>query len=180
MKHERIFFIGPMGAGKSTVGKRLARELGWTFVDLDQLIEEDAGAAIPLIFDIEGEAGFRARETQALQSQAHRSQIVVATGGGAILAPANHHWLRFGIVVYLEAPVELQLERLARDHTRPLLRTPDREQRLRDLAAIRNPIYASLADVRISADRHGPGPTARRVMAGLLASFPDIEVIHAS
>lgn len=173
MSFERIFFIGPMGAGKSTVGKRVARQLNWTFVDLDRCIESDAGATVSLIFEVEGEAGFRARETQALANQSARKNVVVATGGGAVLAHSNHEWLRSGVIVYLEAPVELQLERLARDHTRPLLQTPDRAERLRRLAEVRNPIYAALADVRITADRHGPGPTARRVLAALQQCFPD-------
>lgn len=173
MSFERIFFIGPMGAGKSTVGKRVARQLNWTFVDLDRVIESDAGAAVSLIFEVEGEAGFRARESAALANQATRQRVVVATGGGAILAPANHDSLRSGVIVYLEAPVELQLERLSRDHTRPLLQTPDRAERLQRLAEVRNPIYAALADVRIAADRHGPGPTARRVLAALQHHFPD-------
>ncbi len=179
MSFERIFMIGPMGAGKSTVGKRVARRLEWTFVDLDKCIELEAGASVALIFEMEGEAGFRSRESAALALQAQKSRVVVATGGGAVLAPQNHATLRSGVVVYLEATVELQLERLARDRSRPLLQTPDRAERLRLLAEARNPIYGALADVRIAADRFGPGPTAGRVLAALVQRYPEYS-IHAT
>lgn len=160
-----LFLIGPMGAGKSTVGKRLARDLGLRFVDLDHEIEVEAGSSIPVLFELEGEAAFRARESAALARYCALQGIVLATGGGCILAAGNQQLLRdHGFVLYLEAPVELQLERLARDHTRPLLRTPDRGQKLRDLAEQRNPIYRDLADVTVPADRAGPGMTARRAM----------------
>lgn len=163
-----LFLIGPMGAGKSTVGKRLARELGLRFVDLDEEIERVAGASIPMLFDLEGEAAFRTRETAALEAAASRSGVLLATGGGCILAPRNQELLRAnGFVLYLEASVELQLERLARDHSRPLLRTTDRAQKLQGLAQQRNQIYQALADVTLPADRAGPGPTARRGLAAL-------------
>ncbi|MFO1495339.1 MAG: shikimate kinase [Lysobacterales bacterium] len=163
-----LFLIGPMGAGKSTVGRRLARDLGLRFVDLDHEIELEAGSSIPLLFEAEGEAAFRARESAALQRFCQQQGLVLATGGGCILTPSNQQLLReHGFVLYLEAPVELQLERLARDHTRPLLRTPDRAQTLRALAEQRNPIYSRLADLTVSADRAGPGVTARRALNAL-------------
>ncbi len=163
-----IFLIGPMGAGKSTVGRRIARALGLRFVDLDAVIENEVGSSIPLIFELQGEAAFRARESETLRRVCEENGIVLATGGGSVLAEDNREVLRRrGFVVYLEAPVDLQLERLARDHTRPLLRTPDRAQKLRELAAARNPIYRELADLQVSADRAGPGATARRALAAL-------------
>lgn len=163
-----LYLIGPMGAGKSTVGRRMARALGLQFVDLDQVIEHEAGSSIPLIFELESEPGFRQREHAALAKMTALDGIVLATGGGSVLAEANRQLLRDrGFVVYLEAPVELQLERLARDHSRPLLQAPDRAQRLRNLAAQRNPIYRELADLVIAADRAGPGATARRALAAL-------------
>jgi shikimate kinase len=163
-----LYLIGPMGAGKSTVGRRLARWLDMRFVDLDQVIEADTGSSIPLLFELQGEAAFREREASALARMTDLDGIVLATGGGSVLAEANRQRLRErGFVLYLEAPIELQLERLARDQSRPLLRTPDREQRLRELAAVRNPIYSELADLTIGADRAGPGATARRAMAAL-------------
>lgn len=163
-----LYLIGPMGAGKSTVGKRLARSLGLRFIDLDEVIEDEAGSKIPLIFELQGEAAFRARESAALARMTQLQGVVLATGGGSVLAPANRQLLSdHGFVLYLEAPIELQLERLARDTSRPLLRAPDRQQRLRDLAQARNPIYRELADLVIPADRAGPGATARRAIAAL-------------
>jgi shikimate kinase len=163
-----LYLIGPMGAGKSTVGRRLARWLQMRFVDLDQVIESEAGSSIPLLFELQGEAAFRLRESAALARTTDLHGVVLATGGGSVLEAGNRQRLRdHGFVLYLEAPIELQLERLARDQSRPLLRAPDREQRLRDLAAVRNPIYRELADLTISADRAGPGATARRAMAAL-------------
>jgi shikimate kinase len=163
-----LYLIGPMGAGKSTVGRRLARAFDLRFVDLDQVIEDEAGSSITLLFELQGEAAFREREAAALERVAALEGIVLATGGGSVLAPGNRQRLRErGFVLYLEAPIELQLERLARDQSRPLLRAPDRMQRLRDLAAVRNPIYRELADLTIPADRAGPGATARRALAAL-------------
>lgn len=163
-----LFLIGPMGAGKSTVGRRLARQLDMQFIDLDQQIEAETGSSIALLFEVEGESGFRKREAAALASTTLQQGIVLATGGGSILDPSSQALLRErGLVIYLEAPVELQLERLARDRTRPLLRAPDRTQRLREMARVRNPIYSSLAHLTICADRSGPGVTARRALAAL-------------
>jgi shikimate kinase len=176
-----LYLIGPMGAGKSTVGRRLARQLNLRFVDLDQMIEAETGSNIPLLFEIEGEAAFRQRESEALQRATRLDGVVLATGGGSILAEANREHLRqHGFVVYLEAPVELQLERLARDHSRPLLRAPDRAQRLRELAQRRNPIYEELADLTITADRAGPGATARRALAALKLHWQLPAVLPAS
>lgn len=163
-----LYLIGPMGAGKSTVGKRLARTLGLRFVDLDEVIEDEAGSSIPMIFELQGEAAFRARESAALARMTQLDGVVLATGGGSVVAPANReHLSTHGFVLYLEAPIELQLERLSRDTSRPLLRAPDRSQRLRDLAQVRNPIYREVADLVIPADRAGPGATARRAIAAL-------------
>jgi shikimate kinase len=163
-----LYLIGPMGAGKSTVGRRLAEALGMRFVDLDAEIEREAGCRISEIFAREGEPAFRARESAALARTGAEDGIVLATGGGAVLAPANREMLAArGFVVYLAVPVDLQLERLARDESRPLLQSPDRERRLRTLAAERNPIYRELADLTVSANRAGPGPTCRRCLAAL-------------
>lgn len=163
-----LFLVGPMGAGKSTVGRRIARALGLRFVDLDQAIEEEAGSSIALIFELQGEAAFRARESATLARLAGDQGLVLATGGGSVLAEGNRRLLQErGFVLYLEAPVELQLERLARDRSRPLLRGPDRVQRLRELAQARDPLYRAVADLTITADRAGPGATARRALAAL-------------
>ena len=150
-----LFFIGPMGAGKSTIGRRTAELLGLAFFDLDHVIEEHCGATIPIIFDIEGEAGFRQRETATLADLAARSGIALATGGGAVLTPENRRCLRErGFVVYLETTLDDQLARLARDRKRPLLAAPDRQERLRSLAAVRNPLYHEVADMTIPAGHH--------------------------
>jgi|SRR5579883_1211671 shikimate kinase len=147
-----LFFIGPMGAGKTTIGRRVAAALGLPFFDLDHEIEARSGAAIPLIFELEGEAGFRRREAAVLAEFAARSGIVLATGGGAVLRAENRRHLRErGFVVYLETTVEQQLARLARDRTRPLLAAPDRHERLRALAAEREPLYRALADLTVPA-----------------------------
>ena len=132
------------------------------------LFRSEAGSSIPLIFELQGEAGFREQESAALARMTELQGVVLATGGGSVLADANREQLRqHGFVLYLEAPIELQLERLARDTSRPLLRAPDRQQRLRDLAQARNPIYRQLADLVIPADRAGPGATARRAIMAL-------------
>lgn len=175
-----LFLIGPMGGGKSTVGRRIAKALGLRFVDLDHEIESDVGTSIALLFEIEGENAFRARESAALMRLAAQDGLVLATGGGSVLAQDNRRKLaERGFVVYLETPVELQLERLARDHSRPLLRAPDRAGKLRELAAARNPLYAGLAELTVSADRGGPAATARRALAALQRHWQRIPAAEA-
>jgi shikimate kinase len=143
-----IFLVGPMGAGKTSIGRRLAERLGLRFVDLDALIEERTGARIALIFELEGEAGFREREHSALVEVASAHGQLVATGGGVILREDNRACLRSGgLVVYLKASVDQQLRRLGRDRTRPLLAAPDRRARLHALAEQREPLYAAAADI---------------------------------
>ena len=156
-----LIFIGPMGAGKTTVGRHVADLLGLPFHDLDHEIEAHTGAAISLVFDLEGEAGFRRRETVALAEIAAGSGLVLATGGGAVLAEANRRVLRErGFVIWLDATIEAQLARLARDRQRPLLNGPDRRARLEKLAGERNPLYAEIADLRIASSGSGSGNSA--------------------
>lgn len=145
-----LFLIGPMGAGKSTVGRQIAELLRMPFLDLDHEIEERTGAEISLIFELEGEEGFRRRERALLAELAEREGIVLSTGGGAVLDPDNRRLLRArGYVIWLDAGVEAQLARLARDRQRPLLQAPDRQARLQALAAQRTPLYAETADLRL-------------------------------
>jgi shikimate kinase len=139
-----------MGAGKSTVGRHLARALQKTFVDSDRVIEERTGASISLIFEIEGEAGFRDREAQVIEELTGRTELVVATGGGAVLRDDNRRYLRErGLVVYLRAPLELLVERTSRDHNRPLLANTNPRQRLAALMQEREPLYREAADLII-------------------------------
>ncbi|MEJ2567017.1 MAG: shikimate kinase [Gammaproteobacteria bacterium] len=125
-KSDNIFLVGLMGAGKSTIGRHLAKSLGMEFVDSDHELERRTGASIPLIFDVEGEAGFRQREKKLIDELTQRNRIVLATGGGVVLDPDNRAWLRErGRVIYLYATVEQLLTRTAKDRNRPLLQTAD-------------------------------------------------------
>ena len=148
MKKSNVYLVGPMGSGKTTIGQRLAHKLGLTFFDSDREIEKRTGVSVNLIFDIEGESGFRKRETRMLEELTAKDQVLIATGGGTVLEPENCAMLRSsGTVVYLQTPVAQQLERLRLDKTRPLLPADNREQKLIELAAVRDPLYASLADL---------------------------------
>lgn len=149
-----IFLVGPMGAGKSTIGRRLARALERNFLDSDKEIEQRTGASISWIFDKEGEAGFRAREKLMIEELTRRSGIVLATGGGAILDPDNRRHLKErGLVIYLNVSIDEQLRRTRRDTNRPLLQTEDRRGRLKQLFEIRDPLYREVADLIIGTDR---------------------------
>ena len=144
-----LALVGPMGAGKSAVGRLLGERLGLRFADLDHAIEETAGARIPTIFECEGETGFRARECATLQALLAGDGLVLASGGGAVLDAGSRSLLRERcFVVHLHLDVPAQLQRLARDRSRPLLQRPDREQALRDLASVRGPLYDEIADLR--------------------------------
>jgi len=148
-----VFLVGPMGAGKSTIGRRLARRLGYAFYDVDRVIEERTGVDIPLIFELEGEEGFRTREKALLDELTQPPQTVVATGGGAVLDAENRSRLKSrGFVVYLQTSVEEQLRRLAHDRHRPLLQTADRRERLEALRAVREPLYREVADLVLETD----------------------------
>ena len=148
-----LFLIGPMGSGKTAVGRELARQLGREFLDSDAEIERRTGVDIPFIFEKEGEAGFRRRETQVIEELTARPDIVLATGGGAILAEENRRALASrGTVIYLEASVRQQLARTRRSDNRPLLQTADPGARLESLMAQREPLYRHLADLIVSTD----------------------------
>ncbi|MGI9333478.1 MAG: shikimate kinase AroK [Gammaproteobacteria bacterium] len=156
-----IFLVGLMGAGKSTVGRQLAKALQKDFVDCDKALEERTGASISLIFDIEGEAGFRQRERDMLFELTERDDTVLATGGGVILLEDNRARLRSrGLVVYLNAPIELLVERTSRDRGRPLLQDTDARGRLETLLEQRDPLYRQVADITVKTDRR----TARHVV----------------
>jgi len=162
---DNIYIIGPMGAGKSTVGRHLARALHKRFYDSDREIEERTGADIPLIFELEGEAGFRKRESRMLEVLTGLEGVVLATGGGAVLDPASRSRLvTHGFVVYLSAPLELLLERTTRDRSRPLLETDDPRARLEQILVERDPIYREMADMIITTSHRNPRHVARDIV----------------
>ena len=143
-----VFLVGPMGAGKTTIGRLLAKQLGRSFVDSDWYIESQTGADIAWIFAKEGEAGFRERETRAIDELTQQSQIVLATGGGAVMAAENRAFLKErGIVIYLNAPVDVQMARTAKDKSRPLLQQPNPRKILQNLYSARDPLYRQVAHI---------------------------------
>src|ERR1700744_4694952 len=142
-----LFLIGPTGAGKTSIGRQLAARYQLPFVDLDQEIERSTGVPVSTVFEIEGEAGFRRREQAMLDSCSQRQGILLASGAGAVLDPINRrHLLERGYVVWLQASVPLQLQRLAHDVTRPLLADVDRQRKLESMAATRTALYAEIAE----------------------------------
>jgi shikimate kinase len=151
-KHN-IFLIGPMGSGKTAVGKYLARVLDYPFLDSDHEIERRTGADIPLIFEREGETGFRQRERDVIADLTTRERIVLATGGGAVIEAATRAYLKArGWVVYLETSVAQQAERAGRTRHRPMLHGSDPMLRLAELLRVREPLYREIADLAVSTD----------------------------
>ena len=148
-----LFLTGPMGAGKSTIGRQLSKQLKRPFHDSDHEIENRTGVDIPLIFELEGEAGFRKRESAVIDELTQLPDIILATGGGAILDPVNRQHLRErGTVIYLHTSVDQQLNRTCRDRNRPLLQTDDPRSRLAALMTEREPLYREIADLVIDTD----------------------------
>ncbi|MEN8760995.1 MAG: shikimate kinase AroK [Thiogranum sp.] len=148
-----FFLVGPMGAGKSTIGRQLARCLKLKFVDSDRTIEIRTGVDIPLIFELEGEPGFRKRERKVIDELTTEPGIVLATGGGAVMDRLNRqHMASRGCVIYLHTSVEQQLQRTAHDRNRPLLQTANPKQKLQELTEVRDPLYREIADWIIETD----------------------------
>ena len=159
-----IFLIGLMGAGKTSVGKLLARRLSKVFLDLDHEVERVTGVRIPVIFEIEGEAGFRGRESRMLSDLTSRANIVLATGGGAILSEENRRLLsQKGVVVYLRATPEDLWHRTRHDRNRPLLQTPNPLGKLHELFAQRDPLYRAIADVVVDTGNQSLSSLAHRL-----------------
>lgn len=166
MKGKRnIFLVGPMGAGKTTIGKQLAQLLHLEFIDTDQEIESRTGAPIDWIFDIEGEAGFRVREKEIIEELSQLQGIVLATGGGAVVTPENRTFLAGrGIVVYLETSIEQQLERTRKDKRRPLLQNnDDPEATLIELHKERDAQYREIADVIVATNENSIKSVANKI-----------------
>lgn len=170
MKAQNIILIGPMGSGKSTIGNILAKKLGRDFLDSDHFIEDRTGVDIARIFDIEGENGFRDRESSALEDLLGQDNQVVATGGGSVLRKENQALLRSkGYIVFLDTTVNQQMQRLCRDKKRPLLQTDNPRERLEALFKARRPIYLDLADLAVKTDQK----QARRLASEIINQLPD-------
>lgn len=164
----RYFLIGPMGAGKTAIGRELARIFGLDFLDADQEIERRTGADIPLIFEKEGEAGFRRREREVIEELTQRDRLVLATGGGAVLDPSNREALSSrGYVIYLKASVGAQATRTGRNRNRPLLQSGDPAARLAQLFAQRAPLYEGMAQLTVDTDSGQVRRIAERIVEAL-------------
>ncbi|OTG95585.1 shikimate kinase AroK [Acinetobacter sp. ANC 3832] len=165
-----IYLVGPMGAGKTTVGRHLADLLGREFLDSDHEIERKTGATIPWIFEKEGELGFRSRETTVIEDLTSKKNLVVATGGGAVTQVENREFLNHrGIVIYLYTPVEIQLQRTYRDKNRPLLQVENPEKKLRDLLKARDPLYREVAHYIIETNQGAARDLAQNILQLIIA-----------
>src|SRR5690625_4408984 len=165
MSKDKVYLVGPMGAGKSTIGRVLASELNLQFHDTDRVIEERTGADIPWIFDVEGECGFRARESGVLAELAEHEPAEIASGGGMVLSSSNRDLMRgSGFVCYLTAAVDQLVERTARDKKRPLLQVENPRQKIVDLLAERDPLYRQVADFVVVTDRRSPRTVAQEIV----------------
>lgn len=164
----RVFLVGPMGAGKTTIGKYLAQQLNLQFADTDTEIEARTGADIPWIFDVEGEQGFRDREQQAVEEMTLWDNVLLATGGGVIMRQENRRVLAArGFVIYLHATVDEQVRRTHRDRRRPLLQDGDPEEILSNLMVVRDPLYREIADHVIDTDGCSPRTVAQNLVRDL-------------
>ncbi|QNI02085.1 shikimate kinase AroK [Halomonas sp. SH5A2] len=176
-----LFLIGPMGAGKSTIGRLLAAELSRDFFDSDHAIQARCGADIPWIFDVEGEQGFRQREIHMIDELTQRHPVVVATGGGAVLREENRRALRErGTVVYLLTTVDQQLRRTAKDRNRPLLQCADREKVLNDMFAARDPLYRATSDITVRTDRRSPRAVVNEIVRRVRRLVDPLESTNSS
>ncbi len=176
LKKTNLYLVGMMGAGKTTVGRKLANRLGYRFLDTDALIEQTAGKPITELFAQAGEAAFRALETQILAQVSAHTCLVVATGGGMVTQPMNWSYLRHGIVIWLDVPIPVLVSRLSGDTSRPLLKGlngVDATAKLEALLAERSDRYA-LADIRIAYEGRSVGKTCDRILSALQESIrPD-------
>ncbi|MDD7442399.1 MAG: shikimate kinase [Sutterellaceae bacterium] len=171
-----VYLIGMMGAGKSTVGKMLSQRLGWDFIDMDREIERREGRTIPEIFASDGEAGFRQLESGLLEELSRRLGLVVATGGGAVLAPRAQGLMSgSGLVVYLRVDAETSYARTKSDRSRPNLESDDRMQRIRELLERRSPTYCATADVSFQSSGGSPARIVEKIL-----NHPKMKALEAS
>lgn len=165
LSKSNLYLVGLMGSGKTTVGRILAKRLGLSFIDTDREVEERTGVSIPTIFEIEGEDGFRRRESQVVEDCSKMTNTIVATGGGVVLRPENRAYLgRSGLVVYLNVLPRILYERTRADKNRPLLRVDDPLAKLQQLFAARDPLYREVADLVIDGSRVNAQGTVQLLM----------------
>ncbi len=165
---DNIYLVGPMGSGKTTTGRQLSKVLDKPFFDCDREIESSTGANIPLIFDLEGEEGFRKRESLMLERLTSKQGIVLATGGGAILERDNRSRLvGRGFVIYLHAPLDFLVQRTARDRNRPLLQTDNPRASLEEIMKEREPLYRQVADIVVTTDKRSVRHVVKEVLKKL-------------
>jgi shikimate kinase len=176
-----IFLVGLMGAGKTTIGRHLAKRLNKSFHDADHEIVKRTGVSIPTIFDIEGETGFRKREAAVIEDLTARENIVLATGGGSVLDPANRERLKTrGTVIYLHGQPEQLCHRTRRDKNRPLLQTEDPLAKLKTLYAQRDPLYREVADYIEDTGRESVNLMVKRLLSYLISDFDEQEAESGS
>lgn len=169
---EKIFLIGPMGAGKTTIGRQLANAISYNFIDSDNVITEKTGVDIPTIFDFEGESGFRQREADVLNELIKQTHIVLATGGGAVTNPTIQQLLQQnGFVVYLQTSVSEQLKRMGDDKNRPLLQAANPKQQLETLMQQRRPIYEASADLIIDTNLYNIKHISQTIIHKIKANY---------
>ncbi len=165
-----LFLVGPMGSGKTTIGRQLARRLKKTFIDSDHEIEDHTGASISLIFDIEGEEGFRSREKDIIDELTQQKNIILSTGGGVILAEENRQHLKNrGTVIYLHAPLKKLFYRTSRDKNRPLLQIENPREKLRQIVEERDPLYRQTADLIVETENR----TVHQVVSCIIRQVKD-------
>jgi len=166
--NQNIILVGPMGSGKTTIGRQLAKQLNLNFFDCDHEIENKTGVNIPLIFELEGEQGFRKRETTMLDKLSQKNGVVLATGGGAVLSPENRKMLRQrGTLIYLSATTEQLWERTRLDKNRPLLQTENPREKIEVLLEQRDPLYKEIADIVIDTGTGNVKSTIQQIIAKL-------------
>jgi shikimate kinase len=170
LKGINVFLVGMMGTGKTTVGNLLARQLGYTFVDTDEVIEKTTGKTINQIFADEGEEKFRQIESEVLSQVSAHTKLIVATGGGIVLRRFNWSYLHHGMVIWLDAPVDVLMARLENDTTRPLLQNGNPAQALQTLLDQRKNLYAE-ADLHI---RISANDTPEQIVSRIIAEIPDV------